>query len=40
MFEGATLFDQDLSKWDLTDIKKKDMFKDCPIKDEYKPKKK
>ena len=40
MFESATSFYQDLSKWDLTDIKKKDMFKNCPIKNKHKPKKK
>ena len=38
MFWGATSFNQDLSNWDLTGIDKNDIFKDCPIKDEFKPK--
>ena len=38
MFSGATSFDQDLSEWDLKGKKKTEIFYDCPIKDEYKPK--
>ena len=38
MFSGAASFDQDLSKWDLKGKKKTEIFKGCPIKDEYKPK--
>ena len=38
MFWGATSFNQDLSEWNLNRINKKDIFKNCPIKDEYKPK--
>ena len=38
MFYGAKSFDQDLSKWDLKGKNTTDMFSDCPIKDEYKPK--
>ena len=38
MFSGATSFNQDLSKWDLKGKKKTEIFKGCPIKDEYKPK--
>ena len=38
MFYGAASFDQDLSKWDLKGKNTTDMFSDCPIKDEYKPK--
>ena len=38
MFYGASSFDQDLSKWDLKGKNTTDMFSDCPIKDEYKPK--
>ena len=38
MFYNATSFNQDLSKWDLKGKNTKDMFSDCPIKDEYKPK--
>ena len=40
MFEDATSFNQDLSSWDLTDIDKNDIFKGCPIQDEFKPNKK
>ena len=40
MFWGATSFNQDLSEWNLNRINKKDIFKNCPIKNEYKPKKK
>ena len=40
MFWGATSFDQNLSSWNLTGINKNYIFKDCPIKDEFKPKKK
>ena len=38
MFHNATSFNQDLSKWDLNGKKTINMFYDCPIKDEYKPK--
>ena len=38
MFAYATSFNQDLSKWDLKGKKKTEIFYDCPIKDEYKPK--
>ena len=38
MFYDATSFNQDLSSWDLTDIDKNNIFKGCPIKDEFKPK--
>ena len=38
MFWGATSFNQDLSEWNLNRINKKDIFKNCPIKDEFKPK--
>ena len=38
MFYGAASFDQDLSKWDLKGKEKIDIFFNCPIKDEYKPK--
>ena len=38
MFSNATSFNQDLSKWDLKGKKKTEIFKGCPIKDEYKPK--
>ena len=38
MFYGAASFDQDLSKWDLKGKEKDNIFYDCPIKDEYKPK--
>ena len=38
MFYGATSFNQDLSKWDLKGKNTKDMFSNCPIKKEYKPK--
>ena len=40
MFWGATSFDQNLSSWNLTGINKNYIFKDCPIKDEFKPKNK
>ena len=38
MFYNATSFNQDLSKWDLKGKSTTDMFSNCPIKDEYKPK--
>jgi len=38
MFKYAKSFNQDLSKWDLTGKDIRDMFDNCPIKDEYKPK--
>ena len=38
MFAYATSFNQDLSKWDLKGKNKDEIFNDCPIKDEYKPK--
>ena len=38
MFYNASSFNQDLSKWDLKGKKKIEIFYDCPIKKEYKPK--
>ena len=38
MFCDATSFNQDLSEWDLKGKSTTDMFSNCPIKDEYKPK--
>ena len=38
MFKEATSFNQDLSKWDLKGKNKIEIFYNCPIKDEYKPK--
>ena len=38
MFQGAKSFNQDLSKWNLKGKYIGDMFRGCPIKDEYKPK--
>jgi len=38
MFAYATSFNQDLSKWNLNGKDTTNMFVDCPIKDEYKPK--
>ena len=38
MFYGAESFNQDLSEWNLKGKNTTDMFSDCPIKDEYKPK--
>ena len=38
MFYGAESFNQDLSEWDLKGKNTTDMFSNCPIKDEYKPK--
>ena len=38
MFYDALSFDRDLSKWNLIEKFTKDMFNNCPIKDEYKPK--
>jgi len=38
MFKNATSFNQDLSKWNLTKKYTENMFDNCPIKDEYKPK--
>ena len=38
MFYNATSFNQDLSEWDLKGKSTTDMFSNCPIKDEYKPK--
>ena len=38
MFKGATSFNQDISKWEIYGAKVVDMFYNCPIKDEYKPK--
>ena len=41
MFYGSDTFNQDLSSWKLKDnCTKYSMFVDCPIKKEYKPKKK
>ena len=38
MFWGATSFNQDISSWNVNGVDVSDMFKDCPIKDEFKPK--
>ena len=39
MFKGATSFKQDISEWDVESVTyTEDMFENCPIKDEYKPK--
>jgi surface protein len=38
MFKSATSFNQDLSEWDLTEKNIKNIFDNCPIKDEYRPK--
>jgi surface protein len=38
MFFNATSFNQDLSEWNLIKKYTDDMFINCPIKDEYKPK--
>ena len=38
MFSYASSFNQDLSEWDLKGKSTTDMFSNCPIKDEYKPK--
>lgn len=39
MFEYAYDFNQDISNWDVSKvINNVDMFYDCPIKEEYKPK--
>ena len=35
----ASKFNRDLSKWIIKDCNTEDMFKNCPTKDEYKPKK-
>ena len=37
MFNRAKNFNQDLSGWDVTGKNTTDMFKDCPIEEEYKP---
>ena len=39
MFDFCKKFNQDLSKWDVSKVRYKiDMFDNCPIKEEYKPK--
>ena len=38
IFYNAKSFNQDLSEWDLKGKSTTDMFSNCPIKDEYKPK--
>ena len=39
MFCGAKSFNQDISNWKVKNVKyKSDIFRDCPIKEEYKPK--
>lgn len=39
MFSHCSEFDQDLSKWEIKDgAKTYEMFKNCPIKEEHKPK--
>ena len=40
MFESATSFDQDISNWNIKDVDVFNMFKNCPIKNKHKPKKK
>ena len=40
MFEDATSFDQDISNWNIKDADVFNMFKNCPIKNKHKPKKK
>ena len=38
MFRKTTSFNQDISKWNIQGVNVYNMFKDCPIQDEYKPK--
>ena len=41
MFKGCLKFNKDISSWDISKVSVKnmeDMFKDCPIKQNYKPK--
>ena len=39
MFHSCESFNQDLSDWNVYKVKfNRGMFKDCPIKEEYKPK--
>ena len=39
MFYGCKSFNQDLSKWDISSVTDADdVFNECSIKDEYKPK--
>ena len=39
MFHGCRSFNQNISKWDVSNVKfKVNAFKYCPIKEEYKPK--
>ena len=39
MFNGCEFFNQDLSKWNVSNVTTmNNIFKDCPIKKEYKPK--
>ena len=38
MFKDATSFNQDISNWNIKNVDASNMFKDCPIKDEFKPK--
>ena len=40
MFRSATSFNQDISKWNIQGVFASNMFIKCPIKDEFKPKKK
>ena len=39
MFYGCENFNQDISSWDVSNVKDNSfMFKKCPIEDKYKPK--
>ena len=38
MFRKTTSFNQDISKWNIQGVNVYNMFKDCPIQDEYKQK--
>ena len=38
MFSGCKTFNQDISSWDVSNVKHKYfMFDNCPIKEKYKP---
>ena len=39
IFKSCESFNQDISAWDVSKVNKKDeMFNNCPIKEQYKPK--
>ena len=39
MFFGCKYFNQDISNWDVSSVRNNDdIFKDCPIKEKFKPK--